>query len=76
MKSDVWSFGVVIWELFSLGNEPYNQEEYQDVLEKLNNGYYLQCPEEVDRIQSWPAKEVYNNLAKMCFVKNIGLQIF
>ena len=69
MKSDVWSFGVVIWELFSLGNEPYNQEEYQDVLEKLNNGYYLQCPEEVDRIRSWSAKEIYNNLAKMCFVK-------
>eukprot|EP00049_Salpingoeca_infusionum_P016508 m.338788 g.338788 ORF g.338788 m.338788 type:complete len:1743 (-) comp16086_c1_seq8:306-5534(-) len=44
IKSDVWAFGVVVWEIFSFGRMPYGALEYGAVLEKLESGYRLQQP--------------------------------
>ena len=51
LASDVWSFGVVLWEMFSFGKEPYGLEADKDVIEKLRNGYKLPCPEEMIEVR-------------------------
>ncbi|XP_077469831.1 inactive tyrosine-protein kinase 7 isoform X2 [Stigmatopora argus] len=37
-KSDVWAFGVLMWEVFSLGEMPYTKLGDNEVLEGLQNG--------------------------------------
>ena len=51
MASDVWSFGVVVWEIFSLGKEPYVGQNVENMITKLKNGYSLPCPEEVNQVK-------------------------
>ncbi|XP_022665650.1 ephrin type-B receptor 1-B-like isoform X2 [Varroa destructor] len=47
--SDVWSFGIVCWEVLSLGERPYYNWPNQDVIKKVEDGYRLppprDCPE-------------------------------
>merc|ERR1719510_2805543 len=69
ITSDVWSYGVVLWEIFSLGKEPYMTKNVDDMLSQLKNGYCLPCPEEALKIKTWPSKTIYDHLAKMCFIK-------
>ncbi|XP_055337298.1 vascular endothelial growth factor receptor 1-like [Paramacrobiotus metropolitanus] len=48
-KSDVWSFGVLMWELFSLGETPYANSSLDisnllDFLSSLRNGTRMERP--------------------------------
>ncbi|CAL8112443.1 unnamed protein product [Orchesella dallaii] len=44
-KSDVWSYGITLWEIFSLGSVPYPGQSYTDeFLTDLENGYRMSAP--------------------------------
>ncbi|EFA01355.2 epidermal growth factor receptor isoform X1 [Tribolium castaneum] len=44
-KSDVWAFGVTIWELLTFGERPYDNVPARDVPELLEKGERLPQPE-------------------------------
>jgi len=50
IKSDVWSFGILMYEIITLGKVPYPGMRGQEVLEKIEGGYRMPqphgCPED------------------------------
>ncbi|XP_021379777.1 inactive tyrosine-protein kinase transmembrane receptor ROR1-like isoform X2 [Mizuhopecten yessoensis] len=45
-ESDVWSFGIVMWEIFSYGLQPYYGFSNQEVIEVVRKRQILPCPED------------------------------
>ncbi|KAM4051185.1 tyrosine-protein kinase ZAP-70 [Anomaloglossus baeobatrachus] len=45
-RSDVWSYGVTMWEAFSYGQKPYKKLKGTDVLEFIQRNERLACPTE------------------------------
>ncbi|XP_062998859.1 NT-3 growth factor receptor [Elgaria multicarinata webbii] len=50
-ESDVWSFGVILWEIFTYGKQPWFQLSNTEVIECITQGRVLErprvCPKEV-----------------------------
>jgi serine/threonine protein kinase len=70
LVSDVWSYGILLWELFSLGREPYDQDaimEPRETIEKIIKGYRLQMPSEFAS-SDW-APKVYREVMKPSWMK-------
>uniref|UniRef100_A0A096MMK6 Tyrosine-protein kinase n=3 Tax=Cercopithecidae TaxID=9527 RepID=A0A096MMK6_PAPAN len=53
-ESDVWSFGILLWETFSLGVCPYPGMTNQQAREQVERGYRMSapqnCPEDIFKI--------------------------
>merc|ERR1712150_432027 len=68
LKSDVWSYGVLVWEIFSFGGKPYGQQDHDEVLKKLENGYRLPFPENIEHASSWSPESFYKEITEKCFI--------
>jgi len=61
-KSDVWSFGVVMYEIITEGKIPYTAMSNAEVFQKIQEGYRMPCPKESDpefyalMLRCWEAK--------------------
>ncbi|RWS21698.1 tyrosine protein kinase-like protein [Leptotrombidium deliense] len=45
IESDIWSFGVVLWEIFTFGKQPFYELSNHEVIDYITNKKYLNKPE-------------------------------
>ncbi|KAG7170813.1 Tyrosine-protein kinase Btk29A-like 2 [Homarus americanus] len=62
-KSDVWAFGVLMWEVFSCGRIPYGRMNNQQIIDFLEAGQILEKPR-------FCLNEVYQ-LMTQCWTRDI-----
>ncbi|KAE8574377.1 hypothetical protein XENTR_v10003405 [Xenopus tropicalis] len=61
-KSDVWSYGIVMYEVYMLGQMPYQGMNNQEVKDKVTSGYRLPKPDDC-------SPDIYNLMLE-CWQKN------
>uniref|UniRef100_A0A3B1ITI4 receptor protein-tyrosine kinase n=1 Tax=Astyanax mexicanus TaxID=7994 RepID=A0A3B1ITI4_ASTMX len=61
-ESDVWAYGVVLWEIFSHGMQPYYGMAHEEVIYYVRDGHVLACPENCPL-------ELYN-LMRLCWSRH------
>ncbi|NP_001108215.2 tyrosine-protein kinase Tec isoform X1 [Danio rerio] len=60
-KSDVWSFGVLMWEVFTEGKMPFEHSQNHEVVLMVTQGHRLYRPKKA-------APHIYN-IMKMCWME-------
>ncbi|NXC91587.1 NTRK1 factor, partial [Cercotrichas coryphoeus] len=88
-ESDIWSFGVVLWEIFTYGKQPWYQLSNTEAIECITQGRELErprtCPSEVYAImqscwhrepqQRQPIKEIHSRLQTLVKTPPVYLDI-
>lgn len=58
-KSDIWAFGVLMWEVYTLGRMPYERMNNNEIADKVSSGYRLYRPQ--------MASDKIYNVMSMCW---------
>ncbi|XP_044735873.1 tyrosine-protein kinase Btk29A-like isoform X2 [Chrysoperla carnea] len=48
-KSDIWAYGVLMWEVFTCGKMPYGRLKNTEVVERVQRGNILERPRNCDK---------------------------
>lgn len=46
VESDIWAYGVVLWEIFSFAMQPYYGMTHEEVVKFIKDGNVLSCPDD------------------------------
>lgn len=66
--SDVWSFGILTYEVMSRGGQPYGEfATLAEAAERIKSGYTMKCPDGCRR-------EVYDRVMAPCWQANASLR--
>lgn len=68
-ESDVWAFGVCLWEIFSFALQPYFGMTHEEVVKYVKEGSVLNCPENTPLV-------VYNLMRKCWQMKAVDRPSF
>ncbi|EFN63830.1 Proto-oncogene tyrosine-protein kinase ROS [Camponotus floridanus] len=78
-RSDVWSFGVLMWEITSLGEQPYIVKTDEEVINYVRTGARLpmtrNCPPTLYQLmmRCWSTADTRSNF-KLCLKNIIALR--
>ena len=45
-RSDVWSYGIVLWEIATLSEQPYQGKQHDQVTRYVIDGGYMERPKD------------------------------
>ncbi|KAI1280355.1 Tyrosine-protein kinase transmembrane receptor Ror2 [Halotydeus destructor] len=45
VESDIWAYGIILWEIFSFGMQPYYGMVHEEVIKYIKDGNTLNCPD-------------------------------
>uniref|UniRef100_UPI00398E7A96 ephrin type-A receptor 2 isoform X2 n=1 Tax=Pristiophorus japonicus TaxID=55135 RepID=UPI00398E7A96 len=73
--SDVWSFGIVVWEVLSYGERPYWDMSNHEVMKSINEGFRLpapmDCPSAIYQLMMQCWQQERTKRPKFCDIVNI-----